>query len=140
MPAHERILHTGRVVHKGAAPCIPATSTLDATFTTSLGQHRREDASWQHRSSAVNNFVFLALYQYFNGTYFHRVIPGFVVQGATRPARAPADRMATPATATPATSRRQSCKTNPNQSACYKPFDLVLANSDAGLRAAQCTS
>ena len=25
--------------------------------------------------------MFLALYQYFDGTFFHRVIPGFVVQG-----------------------------------------------------------
>jgi len=29
----------------------------------------------------VNNFVFLARYHYFDGTVFHRVIPGFVVQG-----------------------------------------------------------
>ena len=36
--------------------------------------------------AAVNNFVFLARYQYFNGTYFHRVIPGFIVQ-AWRPDR-----------------------------------------------------
>lgn len=29
----------------------------------------------------VNNFVFLARYHYFDGIVFHRVIPGFVVQG-----------------------------------------------------------
>ncbi len=29
----------------------------------------------------VNNFVFLALYHYFDGIFFHRIIPGFVVQG-----------------------------------------------------------
>src|SRR5438552_1617569 len=29
----------------------------------------------------VNNFVFLALYHYFEGIHFHRVIPGFVLQG-----------------------------------------------------------
>lgn len=29
----------------------------------------------------VNNFVFLALYHYFEGIVFHRIIPGFVVQG-----------------------------------------------------------
>ncbi|MDA8270607.1 MAG: peptidylprolyl isomerase [Actinomycetota bacterium] len=29
----------------------------------------------------VNNFVFLALYHYFEGVVFHRIIPGFVVQG-----------------------------------------------------------
>lgn len=29
----------------------------------------------------VNNFVFLARYRYFEGIAFHRVIPGFVIQG-----------------------------------------------------------
>lgn len=29
----------------------------------------------------VNNFVFLALHHYFDGVVFHRIIPGFVVQG-----------------------------------------------------------
>ena len=30
---------------------------------------------------AVNNFVFLARWHYFDGIVFHRVIPGFVLQG-----------------------------------------------------------
>jgi len=29
----------------------------------------------------VNNFVFLARYHYFDGIFFHRVIPGFMLQG-----------------------------------------------------------
>ena len=29
----------------------------------------------------VNNFVVLALYHYYDGTTFHRAIPGFIVQG-----------------------------------------------------------
>ncbi len=29
----------------------------------------------------VNNFVFLARYHYFDGVSFHRIIPGFVLQG-----------------------------------------------------------
>ncbi|MGH9304815.1 MAG: peptidylprolyl isomerase [Acidimicrobiales bacterium] len=29
----------------------------------------------------VNNFVVLARYHYFEGIFFHRVIPGFVIQG-----------------------------------------------------------
>jgi peptidylprolyl isomerase/peptidyl-prolyl cis-trans isomerase B (cyclophilin B) len=29
----------------------------------------------------VNNFVFLARYHYYDGVIFHRIIPGFVVQG-----------------------------------------------------------
>ncbi len=30
---------------------------------------------------AVNSFVFLARYHYFDGVVFHRIIPGFVLQG-----------------------------------------------------------
>jgi cyclophilin family peptidyl-prolyl cis-trans isomerase len=29
----------------------------------------------------VNNFVFLARYHYYDGIVFHRIIPGFVIQG-----------------------------------------------------------
>ena len=29
----------------------------------------------------VNNFVFLARYHYYDGVSFHRIIPGFVIQG-----------------------------------------------------------
>ncbi|WP_380083578.1 peptidylprolyl isomerase [Deinococcus lacus] len=32
---------------------------------------------------AVNNFVFLALNHFYDGTRFHRVVEGFVAQGAT---------------------------------------------------------
>ncbi len=31
--------------------------------------------------ATVNNFVFLARYHYFEGIVFHRIIPGFVLQG-----------------------------------------------------------
>lgn len=31
--------------------------------------------------ATVNNFVFLARYHYYDGVSFHRIIPGFVVQG-----------------------------------------------------------
>jgi peptidylprolyl isomerase len=31
--------------------------------------------------ATVNNFVFLARYHYFDGVIFHRIIPGFVLQG-----------------------------------------------------------
>ncbi len=31
--------------------------------------------------ATVNNFVFLARYHYFDGIVFHRIIPGFVIQG-----------------------------------------------------------
>jgi cyclophilin family peptidyl-prolyl cis-trans isomerase len=31
--------------------------------------------------TTVNNFVFLARYHYYDGVIFHRIIPGFVLQG-----------------------------------------------------------
>ncbi|MBO0728957.1 MAG: peptidylprolyl isomerase [Acidimicrobiaceae bacterium] len=31
--------------------------------------------------NTVNNFVFLARYHYYDGIVFHRIIPGFVLQG-----------------------------------------------------------
>ncbi|MHB1786799.1 MAG: peptidylprolyl isomerase, partial [Acidimicrobiales bacterium] len=31
--------------------------------------------------NTVNSFVFLARYHYFEGIIFHRIIPGFVLQG-----------------------------------------------------------
>ena len=33
------------------------------------------------RAATVNSFVFLARYHYFDGIVFHRIIPGFVLQG-----------------------------------------------------------
>jgi peptidyl-prolyl cis-trans isomerase B (cyclophilin B) len=35
----------------------------------------------EHAPKTVNNFVFLANQGYYDGVSFHRVIPGFVVQG-----------------------------------------------------------
>lgn len=71
-----------RVVLFSHAPphCIGATSIYDAAFTTSVGDFTvRLEAAKSY--AAVNNFVFLARWQYFNGTVFHRIIQGFIVQG-----------------------------------------------------------
>ena len=60
--------------------CVSPSATYDATFTTDDGTFvvsMKASAS----IAAVSNFVFLARYHYFDGTVFHRVIPGFVVQG-----------------------------------------------------------
>jgi peptidyl-prolyl cis-trans isomerase B (cyclophilin B) len=47
--------------------------TTEGTFTISL------DAA--KAPVTVNNFVVLVLYHYYDGTTFHRAIPGFIVQG-----------------------------------------------------------
>lgn len=71
-----------RVIAFTKAPptCISATGVYDATVKTDVGTFvvRLPAAS---SPAAVNNFVFLARYHFFDGTIFHRVIKGFVVQG-----------------------------------------------------------
>lgn len=65
-----------------AAPptCIDATKTYTATMVTDAGAITiMLDA--KDAPKTVNNFVFLAGYHFFDGTAFHRVIPGFVDQG-----------------------------------------------------------
>ncbi|MHB1972661.1 MAG: peptidylprolyl isomerase, partial [Acidimicrobiales bacterium] len=65
---------------KAPPTCISPTGVYDATVATNAGTFVvRMDA--KASLAAVNNFVFLARYHYFDLTVFHRVIPGFVVQG-----------------------------------------------------------
>jgi len=113
---------------KAPPPCIPATSTFDATFSTSVGNivvKMPAAASF----AAVNNFVFLARYKYFNGTWFHRVIPGFVVQGGDPTGLGTGGPHQFPGYSFTGNTPPASCKTNPKQATCYQPFDLALANS-----------
>ena len=60
--------------------CIDPAKRYTATMTTSKGTMVIAlDAVAAPRT--VNNFVFLARYHYFDGIVFHRIIPGFVIQG-----------------------------------------------------------
>ncbi len=60
--------------------CIDTAHRYTAEMVTSKGTMTIAlDALAAPRT--VNNFVFLARYHYFEGTVFHRVIPGFVLQG-----------------------------------------------------------
>jgi peptidylprolyl isomerase len=66
----------------GAEPpmCIDPAKRYTATMATSKGTMVIAlDAASAPRT--VNNFVFLARYHYFDGIVFHRIIPGFVLQG-----------------------------------------------------------
>lgn len=65
---------------KAPPMCVSASSSFDATVKTTAGTFvvRLDTAS---SPLAVNNFVFLARYHFYDGVTFHRVIPGFVVQG-----------------------------------------------------------
>jgi cyclophilin family peptidyl-prolyl cis-trans isomerase len=60
--------------------CIDPTKRYTAEMVTSKGTMTIAlDPSMAPKT--VNNFVFLARYHYFDGIVFHRVIPGFVLQG-----------------------------------------------------------
>lgn len=60
--------------------CLTPGASYQATFSTSLGDFTAEldvDAA----PATVNNFVVLARYNFYNGVPFHRIVPGFVIQG-----------------------------------------------------------
>jgi cyclophilin family peptidyl-prolyl cis-trans isomerase len=76
----------GRLVAAGAAfenpppMCIDAAKTYTATVDTSEGSFTIAlDA--KKAPETVNNFVVLSRYHFYDGTPFHRILPGFVVQG-----------------------------------------------------------
>jgi cyclophilin family peptidyl-prolyl cis-trans isomerase len=60
--------------------CIDPARTYTAKFDTDVGAFTVALQS-QKAPETVNNFVFLARYHFYDGVKFHRVIPGFVVQG-----------------------------------------------------------
>ncbi|MEY2477927.1 MAG: peptidylprolyl isomerase [Actinomycetota bacterium] len=60
--------------------CIDPAKSYTAEMVTSKGTMRIA-LDPLAAPKTVNNFVFLARYHYFDGIVFHRVIPGFVLQG-----------------------------------------------------------
>jgi cyclophilin family peptidyl-prolyl cis-trans isomerase len=59
---------------------IDPSKTYTATITTSKGKIV-VDLFAKEAPKTVNNFVFLAREKFYDGTIFHRVIPGFMIQG-----------------------------------------------------------
>ena len=121
---------TKRVVWFKSKPptCVTESSVFDATFETSLG-NIVVSMPTAASPAGVNNFVFLARYHYFDGTFFHRVIQGFVVQGGDPTGLGTGGVHAYPGYSFTGTTPPASCKTNASQSTCYQPGDLVYANS-----------
>ncbi len=69
-------------VQKFAGPppdCLTAGATYSATFDTTEGSFTATLAS-DVAPKAVNNFVVLSRYHYFDGVPFHRIISDFVIQ------------------------------------------------------------
>ena len=60
--------------------CIDPAKRYTASMVTSKGTMTLALDPFS-APSTVNNFVFLARYHYFDGIVFHRIIPGFVIQG-----------------------------------------------------------
>ena len=59
--------------------CLDPDATYSAKITTTVGEVT-VDLDQEQAPNAVNNFVFLARYNYFDDTECHRVIQGFVAQ------------------------------------------------------------
>lgn len=65
---------------KAPGMCIDPAKSYTATMKTSKGVIELAlDAKLAPKT--VNNFVFLSRYHYYDGLTFHRVVPGFVIQG-----------------------------------------------------------
>ena len=60
--------------------CVSVAKTYTAEIQTSKGL-MVADLDVKNATKTVNNFVVLARYKYFDGIAFHRIIPGFVLQG-----------------------------------------------------------
>jgi cyclophilin family peptidyl-prolyl cis-trans isomerase len=60
--------------------CIDVNKTYTATMKTTKGTMTIA-LDPKQAPKTVNNFVYLARYHFFDGVSFHRIIPGFVVQG-----------------------------------------------------------
>ncbi|WP_298344611.1 peptidylprolyl isomerase [Ferrimicrobium sp.] len=71
-----------QVRHFDASPsyCLEDNTSYEAIMETNHGTMRFELFP-ERAPITVNSFVFLARYHYFDGINFHRIIPGFVVQG-----------------------------------------------------------
>lgn len=60
--------------------CIDPAATYTAEIETNLGTIT-VDLDAAAAPTTVNNFVVLSRYHYYDGVPFHRIIPGFVIQG-----------------------------------------------------------
>jgi cyclophilin family peptidyl-prolyl cis-trans isomerase len=60
--------------------CVVVAKTYTAEIDTTKGK-MTVDLDVRNATKTVNNFVVLARYKYFDGIAFHRIVPGFVIQG-----------------------------------------------------------
>jgi cyclophilin family peptidyl-prolyl cis-trans isomerase len=65
---------------KPPPPCVEVAKSYTAEIQTSKGL-LVVDLDVKGATKTVNNFVVLSRYKYYEGIAFHRIIPGFVIQG-----------------------------------------------------------
>ncbi|CAA9211169.1 MAG: Peptidyl-prolyl cis-trans isomerase [uncultured Acidimicrobiales bacterium] len=86
-PPAEGVPTPNRAFTGAPVTCIDPAKRYSATVTTDVGSFTI-DLDATKAPVTVNSFVFLARHGYYREVPFHRVIPGFVVQGGANPAGA----------------------------------------------------
>jgi len=103
--------------------CISATGVYEATVLTDVGTFViKMNAATS--LAAVNNFVFLSRYHFYDSTIFHRVIPGFVVQGGDPTGTGTGG----PGYSWTGNTPSSSCSATKS---CYPTYSVAMANSGA---------
>jgi cyclophilin family peptidyl-prolyl cis-trans isomerase len=74
------LIHPPAATPISPAPSSPAGDGTTATIQTDLGTIKFEVYN-QSAPVASENFINLANANFYNGTVFHRIVPGFVIQG-----------------------------------------------------------
>ncbi len=106
------------------ALAIDPNKKYTATLTTSRGEIVCELYA-KEAPKTVNNFVFLARENFYDGTVFHRVIPDFMVQGGEPTGTGRGG---------PGYRFEDECKGNPHQ---HKVGSLSMANAGPGTNGSQ---
>jgi cyclophilin family peptidyl-prolyl cis-trans isomerase len=102
--------------------CISPSATYDATVVTNAGTFVIEMPA-SASPAAVNNFVYLARYRFFDNTTFPRVMPGFVIQGGS-----PDDNITSgPGYSWTGNLPPASCTADKD---CYPNYSVAMANSN----------
>ena len=65
---------------KAPPPCVDVAKTYTAEIQTTKG-NMTVALDVRNATKTVNNFVVLSRYKFYDGIAFHRIIPGFVIQG-----------------------------------------------------------
>lgn len=112
-----------RYIKFSAAPpnCLTAGASYTATVRTDVGSFVVRLLTSSSKA-AVNNFVFLARNHFYDGTIFHRVIPGFMDQGGDPTGTGTGG----PGYSWTGNTPPASCQTSGN---CYPPGTMAMANS-----------